>query len=104
MPEGFRYQTGWISEAEEASLVASLAALKLEPFEFHGHLGNRRVASFGLRYDYTRRAVEAAAEYPSFLDNFRIKCCPVRRPPGRRVPASWSKRVQTGRWNWVASG
>jgi alkylated DNA repair dioxygenase AlkB len=73
MPEGFRYQTEWISVAEEASLVASLAALKLEPFEFHGHLGNRRVASFGLRYDYTRRAVEAAGTYPSFLDNLRIK-------------------------------
>lgn len=73
MPEGFRYQTEWISEAEEASLIASLKALKLEPFKFHGHLGNRRVASFGLRYDYTRRAVEVAAKYPSFLDNLRIK-------------------------------
>jgi len=52
MPEGFRYQEDVISEAEEAALVASLATLELRPFEFHGHVGNRRVTSFGLRYDY----------------------------------------------------
>ncbi len=47
-----------MSEAEEAALAASLAMLELKPFEFHGHLGNRRVASFGLRYDYSLRSVE----------------------------------------------
>ena len=41
-PEGFRCEEDVISEAEEAALVASLATLELKPFEFHGHLGNRR--------------------------------------------------------------
>jgi hypothetical protein len=40
VPEGFRY-----------ALVKSRATLDLKPFEFHGRLGNRRVISFGLRYD-----------------------------------------------------
>src|SRR5258707_4961884 len=57
-PEGFRYQEDIMSKAEEAALAASLAMLELKPFEFHGHLGNRRVASFGLRYDYSLRSVE----------------------------------------------
>jgi hypothetical protein len=52
MPEGFRYEEDIITEAEEVALVASLATLELKPFEFHGHVGNRRVTSFGLRYDY----------------------------------------------------
>jgi hypothetical protein len=52
MPEGFRYEEDIISEADEAALAKSLATLDLKPFEFHGHLGNRRVTSFGLRYDY----------------------------------------------------
>jgi alkylated DNA repair dioxygenase AlkB len=73
MPEGFRYEEDIISEAEEASLVASLASLELKPFEFHGHVGNRRVTSFGLRYDYARRTVEAAEGFPSFLTDLRNK-------------------------------
>jgi alkylated DNA repair dioxygenase AlkB len=73
MPEGFRYDEEIISEAEEAALVASLAALELRPFEFQGHLGNRRVTSFGLRYDYARRAVEAADGFPPFLRELRSK-------------------------------
>jgi alkylated DNA repair dioxygenase AlkB len=50
-------------------LAHSLAQLDLKPFEFHGHVGNRRVVSFGLESDYSRRSVEPAAEMPSFLDD-----------------------------------
>jgi alkylated DNA repair dioxygenase AlkB len=73
MPEGFRYQENIINEAEEASFVASLATLELRPFEFHGCIGKRRVTSFGLRYDYTRRTVDVADEFPSFLAELRNK-------------------------------
>jgi alkylated DNA repair dioxygenase AlkB len=73
MPPGFRYQENVITEAEEAGLVDLLQKLDLKPFEFHGHLGNRRVVSFGLRYDYGRRTVEAASEFPSFLNELRAK-------------------------------
>jgi hypothetical protein len=64
VPEGFRYQEDVISEADEAALVKSLATLDLKSFEFHGHLGNRRVISFGLRYDYARRAVKVTDGFP----------------------------------------
>ena len=57
-PHGFRYQEEIVTEEEEAALVASVGKLDLKPFKFHGHLGNRRVVSFGLRYDYSRRSVE----------------------------------------------
>jgi alkylated DNA repair dioxygenase AlkB len=66
-PRGFRYREEIVSEGEEAGLAASLGQLELKPFEFHGHLGNRRVVSFGLRYDYSRRSVERASEIPAFL-------------------------------------
>jgi hypothetical protein len=81
-PEGFRYEEEVISEAEEAGLVASLAGLELKPFEFHGHLGNRRVISFGLRYDFARRSLEAAHGFPSFLADLRNKAAKFA---GRRV-------------------
>jgi alkylated DNA repair dioxygenase AlkB len=73
IPVGFRYQENVITPAEEATLVAALQKLDLKPFEFQGHLANRRVISFGLRYDYSRRRVEAASEFPSFLNELRVK-------------------------------
>jgi alkylated DNA repair dioxygenase AlkB len=72
-PAGFRYQEGVITEVQEARLVAWLQKLELKPFEFQGHLANRRVISFGLRYDYSRRTVEAASEFPPFLNELRAK-------------------------------
>lgn len=71
MPSGFRYQEDIISEAEEASLVASLSKLELKPFEAHGHIGNRHVTSFGLRYDYATRRVERANPFPEFIEELR---------------------------------
>ena len=82
VPEGFRYQEEIISKAEEVALAASLTTLELKPFEFHGHLGNRRVISFGLRYDYARRTVEAAQSFPAFVIELRNK---VAKFVGREV-------------------
>jgi alkylated DNA repair dioxygenase AlkB len=73
LPTGFRYQAEFISESEEKELTAVLGTLTLKPFEFHGHVGNRRVVSFGLRYDYSKRAVKSAADAPAFLDNLRVQ-------------------------------
>jgi alkylated DNA repair dioxygenase AlkB len=70
---GFRYQENVITAAEETTLVAALQKLDLKPFEFHGHVANRRVISFGLRYDYSRRKVEASSEFPSSLNELRVK-------------------------------
>jgi alkylated DNA repair dioxygenase AlkB len=72
-PAGFRYQENVLTAAEEATLVAALQKLDLKPFEFHGHVANRRVISFGLRYDYSRRTVEGASEFPPFLNELRVK-------------------------------
>jgi alkylated DNA repair dioxygenase AlkB len=72
-PRGFRYREEILSEEEEAALAASLAQLDLKPFEFHGHVGNRRVVSFGLEYDYGRRSVEAAPEMPAFLAGLLVR-------------------------------
>lgn len=66
-PEGFRYEENFITEREERGLLEALGLLDLKPFEFHGHIGNRRVTSFGLKYNFSRRAVETASDIPPFL-------------------------------------
>jgi alkylated DNA repair dioxygenase AlkB len=73
MPPGFRYWPDVLTSDEEAALVAELAALPFKPFDFHGYLANRRVVSFGSRYDYGKRAVEAADPMPAFLLPLRAR-------------------------------
>ena len=62
-PEGFRYHPDLLTAEEEADLVPRLADLPFEAFDFHGHLANRRVVGFGLRYNYERRAVVEAPPF-----------------------------------------
>jgi len=66
-PDGFIYREDVISPAMEAELIERARDLPLKPFEFHGHLGNRRVTSFGWRYDFGARRVESAEPIPDFL-------------------------------------
>lgn len=67
LPSGFAYREAVITAAEERALVELLAKLPFKPFEFHGYHGNRRIVSFGWRYDYGARALQPAAPIPSFL-------------------------------------
>jgi alkylated DNA repair dioxygenase AlkB len=73
LPEGFRYRAELITAKEEAELVRALQDMPFQPFDFHGHLANRRVVGFGLRYDYDRRAVVEAPPIPDFLLPLRSK-------------------------------
>ncbi len=73
LPKGFRYQPDVLSVEEEEALERELGALPFKPFDFQGFLANRRVVSFGYRYDYGSRAVVEAAPLPSFLEPLRHK-------------------------------
>lgn len=66
-PAGFAYQADLITPREEEALLDGLAGLPLQPFNFQGHLANRRVASFGYRYDYADRRLHEAPPIPDFL-------------------------------------
>jgi alkylated DNA repair dioxygenase AlkB len=72
-PLGFRYQDEIVTQDEQAALAEAIGTLDLKPFDFHGHVGNRRVISFGLKYDFSRRCVEQANGMPAFLDNLLIR-------------------------------
>jgi alkylated DNA repair dioxygenase AlkB len=77
LPEGFRYYPEVLSIEEEEALAHELGALPFKPFNFQGFLANRRVVSFGYRYDYDRRAVVEAAPFPSFLIAVRRKVAAI---------------------------
>ena len=81
-PEGFHYHADLLTPLEEEALAAELAALPFQPFDFHGYQANRRVVSFGWRYDYQSRAIAEASPLPAFLEDLRAKAVEAfeRRP------------------------
>jgi len=66
-PEGLRYQPGFITPAEEQSLITNIRALPLAPFQFGAYEGKRRVVYFGSRYDFTHQRLEDADPIPDWL-------------------------------------
>jgi alkylated DNA repair dioxygenase AlkB len=66
-PEGLEYCPEFVTPTEERTLIAHLAQLELEPFQFGAYEGTRRVASFGHAYDFSRQRLEAAAAPPSWI-------------------------------------
>ena len=66
-PAGFRYATDLFSPAAEQGFVATFETLPFKPFEFHGYQGNRRIVSYGYRYDYAGRALRTSDAMPYFL-------------------------------------
>src|SRR3569833_1971621 len=82
-PPGLRYRADLVTPEEEHALALGLATLPFVPFDFHGYLGNRQVVSFGLRYNYSRRAVDEAPPLPEFLDAVRQRAASFAdRPAG----------------------
>jgi alkylated DNA repair dioxygenase AlkB len=66
-PEGFEYRRDFVSEEQERGLLRNIRVLPFENFQFQGHLGKRRVVSFGWQYDFNERALRRADDMPSFL-------------------------------------
>jgi alkylated DNA repair dioxygenase AlkB len=71
LPEGFRYRPDLVSPDEERELLVELGRLPFKPFDFHGWQGKRRIVSFGWRYDYGQRTVQAAEALPDYLTSLR---------------------------------
>jgi alkylated DNA repair dioxygenase AlkB len=67
LPKGFRYQPDLLSPDEERDLIARLETLPFKGFEFQGFVGNRRVVSFGWKYDFNDRQLQRADDMPQFL-------------------------------------
>lgn len=88
LPEGFAYRPDLLSPAEEAELLKRFGQLDFKPFEFHGYLGNRRVVSFGLHYDFAGGGVRTAQEIQPSC--FRCGKRPPALPDCLRTSASMS--------------
>jgi alkylated DNA repair dioxygenase AlkB len=73
LPAGFKYHPDFLSEKEERELVGQFADLPFRPFEFQGYVGNRKVVSFGWKYDFNTRELRRADDIPGFLSAIRAR-------------------------------
>lgn len=67
LPEGLKYAPEVIAPGAQARLVEAFGALPFEAFDFHGFKGNRRIVSYGGRYDFSASRLKEAEPVPDFL-------------------------------------
>lgn len=70
-PEGFRYETDILTQAQEIELLDRMQELPFREFQFQGYVGKRRVVSYGWQYDFNLRALQEAEDIPPFLLTLR---------------------------------
>jgi alkylated DNA repair dioxygenase AlkB len=84
LPEGFAYAENEIDDAREKLLLRAIEKLPFKPFEFHGFFGNRRIVSYGWRYDYAGRALRESDPIPDFLMPLRAIAARFAKLPAER--------------------
>ena len=67
LPEGFRYRPDVVAPDDERALLRHVRELPFRDFEFHGHVGKRRVVSYGWRYDFSDGTLRESDDIPPFL-------------------------------------
>lgn len=70
---GLSQASAIVSPDEERVLIASIDAVELSPFRFHGWLGKRLTASYGWRYDFDTAKFGPADRMPDWLLPLREK-------------------------------
>ena len=67
LPNGFVYQTGFLTPEEEELLLAGIQTLPLKEALYRAFTAKRRIASFGAGYDFTSNRPTPAPPLPAFL-------------------------------------
>ena len=96
LPAGLSYVTDFISHTEEAALIGEIRKLPLQPFQFGQYEGKRRVASFGSRYDFTRKLIEPATPMPDWLLPLRDRTAGHIGQPSENIPHALVTEYVTG--------
>ena len=105
LPEGFSYQSGFLTHEEQDELIRTIQSLSFEPFDFHGYIAMRRIIEYGYSYDFGARQTSAAPAIPDFLIPLRDKAAAfagvppdalveavvIEYPPG--APIGWHRDV-----------
>jgi alkylated DNA repair dioxygenase AlkB len=67
MPEGLLYHEEFLSQQDEAGLLAEIRRLPLEEAKYKSFTAKRRIAAYGSSYDFETNELGPAPEIPPFL-------------------------------------
>lgn len=67
LPEGFTYQSNFLSAQEESELLESVRSLAFQPVDFQGYTARRRAVQYGLEYNFSSRQAATTNPFPDFL-------------------------------------
>jgi alkylated DNA repair dioxygenase AlkB len=67
LPEGMRYEAGFLDAQEEARWIAFAQSLPLAAMNYKGYTARRRVKSWGGSYDFDANRLEPAEPIPAAL-------------------------------------
>ena len=70
---GYAYEPEFLTRAEEAALVSEIERLPLAQAEYKGFLANRRIVSYGGRYDFSAQRLQPGEPIPALLYPLRAK-------------------------------
>jgi len=70
---GFAYERDFLSRTEDEVLVGHLGRLPLTQAEYKGFLANRRILSYGGRYDFSAQRLQQGEPIAPFLYPLRAK-------------------------------
>ena len=85
LPEGFAYQSDFLSVEDEANLFSFFRDLDFAPFDFHGYQARRRVVQFGWTYDFGTREANVGRQLPDFLLAIRDRAAEFAGVTGRSI-------------------
>lgn len=84
-PDGFKYVEELVLPEDEAELIREIERLPLKEFEFGAYTGQRRVVSYGWRYDFGSSKLNRADAVPAFLDTLRQRAASFANLPAERL-------------------
>jgi alkylated DNA repair dioxygenase AlkB len=70
---GYAYEPEFLCEADEEALVSEIGRLPFAQAEYKGFLANRRIVSYGGRYDYSAQRLRSGEPIAPFLCPLRAK-------------------------------
>src|ERR1700722_15630116 len=71
--DGYAYEPEFLSRADEAALVEALQQLPLAPAQYRQYLANRRIVSYGGRYDFSAKRLDPGEPIAEFLHPLRAR-------------------------------
>ncbi len=91
LPDGFLYQSGFISSQDEQALLERIQALRFGEVRMHGVVARRRIVQYGHNYSFDSARISAGPVVPDFLRPLRDRIAAF----ARREPEEFSELLLT---------